>query len=426
MSSENADNLWHRTCTERVEAPALSGDVQADLVVIGGGFTGCSAALHGAQAGADVCLLEAETIGFGGSGRNVGLVNAGLWLSPDEIRGRLGAERGDRLIALLSEAPSVVFDLIERHGIACEAVRNGTLHCAHSSAGLKDLHTRHAQLVASGAPVEMIPAEEVARRTGSAAFYSALFDPRAGTIQPLGYVRGLARAAQAAGARLHERTPALEIRREGDLWHVRTPGGEVRAKALIQATNAYHTELSGTAPAYVPVHYFQFATPPLTEVQRAAILPGGEGCWDTALVMSSFRMDSAGRMIIGAMGDLGHPGSAIHAGWARRKLAQLYPALAGVPLQQGWCGRIAMTSDHIPKITRIGPNALAAHGYSGRGIGPGTVFGRGMAESLLKGDPEALPVAPVAEHRESLTRVRQAYFETGATLTHLIKARIGY
>lgn len=426
MSSENADNLWHRTCTERVEAPALSGDVQADLVVIGGGFTGCSAALHGAQAGADVCLLEAETIGFGGSGRNVGLVNAGLWLSPDEIRGRLGAERGDRLIALLSEAPSVVFDLIERHGIACEAVRNGTLHCAHSSAGLKDLHTRHAQLVASGAPVEMIPAEEVARRTGSAAFYSALFDPRAGTIQPLGYVRGLARAAQAAGARLHERNPALEIRREGDLWHVRTSKGEVRAKALIQATNAYHMGLPGTAPAYVPVHYFQFATPPLTEAQRAAILPGGEGCWDTALVMSSFRMDDAGRMIIGAMGDLGHPGGAIHAGWARRKLAQLYPALAGVPLQQGWCGRIAMTSDHIPKITRIGPDALAVHGYSGRGIGPGTVFGKGMAESLLTGNPGALPLATVTEHKESLTRVRQAYFETGATLTHLIKARIGY
>ncbi len=426
MSSENADNLWHRTCAERVEAPALSGDVQADLVVIGGGFTGCSAALHGAQAGADVCLLEAETIGFGGSGRNVGLVNAGLWLPPDEIGGHLGAEAGDRLIALLAGAPSVVFELIDRHGIACEAVRNGTLHCAHSPAGLKDLYTRHAQLVAAGAPVEMISAEGVAQRTGSATFHGALFDPRAGTIQPLGYVRGLARAAQAAGARLHERTPALEIRREGDLWHVRTPGGEVRARALIQATNAYHTGWPGTAPAYVPVHYFQFATPPLTEVQRAAILPGGEGCWDTALVMSSFRMDGAGRMIIGAMGDLGHPGSAIHAGWARRKLTQLYPALAGVPLQQGWCGRIAMTSDHIPKITQIGPNALAAHGYSGRGIGPGTVFGEGMAESLLTGNPEALPVAPVAEHRESLTRVRQAYFETGATLTHLIKARIGY
>lgn len=424
--SENDGNLWHKTCGEQVSTPPLDGEATVDMVVIGGGFTGVSAALHAARAGASVCLLEAQDIGHGGSGRNVGLANAGLWLPPDDIRAHLGQPAGDRLIELLAGAPAYVYDLIARNDIACEPVRKGTLHCAHSAAGLADLRNRHAQLTAAGAPVELLSAAQTAQRTGSGAFQGALFDPRAGTIQPLGYVRGLARAARAEGARLHGRSPVVGLQHEGGAWRVRTQGGTVRARMLIQATNAYHQGLEGTAPAYVPVHYFQFATAPLSEALRAQILPGGEGCWDTALVMSSFRMDAAGRMIIGAMGDLGHVASGIHRAWARRKLAQFFPALADQPLQMGWHGRIAMTSDHIPKITRLGPNALAAHGYSGRGIGPGTMFGKGMAEALVSGDESKLPIAAVEGHAERMTALQQAWFETGATLMHLVKARIGY
>jgi glycine/D-amino acid oxidase-like deaminating enzyme len=139
--------------------------------------------------------------------------------------------------------------------------------------------------------------------------------------------------------------------------------------------------------------------------------------------MTSFRLDQDGRMIIGGMGDLGNAGHGAHSAWAKRKLAKLYPQLSDEPLVQGWHGRIAMTSDHIPKITEIGPNALSVHGFSGRGIGPGTVFGRLMAESLLNDNRSCLPVPAVPEHRESWTGLRRAYFETGAALTHFIKAR---
>ncbi|WP_050604733.1 FAD-binding oxidoreductase [Ruegeria sp. 6PALISEP08] len=418
---ENA--LWRSTCTETVSAPPLTADTAVDLAVIGGGYTGCSAALTAAQAGASVCLLEAQGIGYGGSGRNVGLANAGLWLPPDEIRAHVGQAAGDRLIDLLAQAPSDVFALIENHGIDCEPVRNGTLHCAHSEAGLKNLQTRYAQLSTSGAPVELLSADQARERTGSDAFHGALFDPRAGTIQPLAYVVGLARAAMQAGAQIHEQSPVQSMRNENDQWVLTTPGGVVRAKSVIQATNAYHLGLPDTAPAYVPVYYFQYATTPLSHNLRASILPKEEGCWDTGLIMTSFRLDKAGRMIIGGMGDLGNAGQGAHSGWVRRKLAELYPQLADQPFEQGWHGRIAMTSDHIPKITKIGPNALAAHGYSGRGIGPGTVFGRMMAESLLANDLSLLPVPAVSEHHESWTRVRRAFFETGAALTHLVKAR---
>nr|WP_170773852.1 FAD-binding oxidoreductase [Ruegeria lacuscaerulensis] len=421
--SDHDQSLWLNTCREHVDSTPLTDDLTVDLVVIGGGYTGCSAALTAAQSGASVTLLEAQEIGHGGSGRNVGFANAGLWLPPDEIRTHLGAEPGNRLIELLGAAPGDVFDLIAQHGIDCEPVRNGTLHCAHSGAGFRDLENRHAQLKAAGAPVELLSTDQAGQRTGSAAFHGALFDPRAGTIQPLAYVRGLARAATQAGAQVFTHSPVLSLSHDGDVWTLTTAQGSVRAKALIQATNAYHRAMPDTAPAYVPVYYFQFATAPLSDNLRASILRGGEGAWDTGLIMTSFRLDQDGRFIIGAMGDLGHAGSSAHKAWAKRKIAALYPQLADQPLVQGWHGRIAMTSDHIPKIVRIGPNALAAHGFSGRGIGPGTVFGRQMADSLLRDAPALLPVPAVEGYRESWTGLRRAYFETGAALTHLIKAR---
>ncbi len=416
-------SLWQQTCCERVDTQQLSGDVSVDLAIIGGGYTGCSAALTAAQAGASICLLEAHQIGHGGSGRNVGLVNAGLWLPPEQIRSHLGQVAGGRLIDLLANAPTEVFELIDAQQIECEPVRKGTLHCAHSAAGFGDLQTRHAQLSASGAPVELLDANESRQRTGSRAVHGALFDPRAGTIQPLAYAVGLARAAQDAGARIYTQSPIISQQHEAGGWVLRSDTGTVHATSVIQATNAYHQGIAETAPDYVPVYYFQYATAPLSHNLLANILPEGEGCWDTGLIMTSFRLDQAGRMVIGGMGELSSAGGFAHKAWIKRKLAELYPQLADQPLEEGWHGRIAMTSDHIPKITQIGPNAMAAHGFSGRGIGPGTVFGRLMAECLLKDDPSLLPVPPVQEYSESWTGLRRAFFESGAALTHFVKAR---
>lgn len=416
-------NLWHLTNAEPVQLPRLQADRTADLVVIGGGFTGCSAALHAARAGASVTLIEARQIGFGGSGRNVGLVNAGLWLPPDAIRSQMGAGPGDRLIGLLGGAPDLVFSLIDEHGIACEPVRSGTLHCAHSPKGLQDLQSRHRQLRQTGAPVELLSAEQTAQRTGASGLHGALFDPRAGTIQPMAYACGLARAAMAAGAQLYQETPALSISHDGD-WLVTTPEGAIRARSLLLATNAYHTQGAGVpAPVYTTVSYFQLATAPLDASRLGPILPQGEGCWDTGLIMTSFRKDAAGRLILGGMGDLDLPGGRLHRGWAARKLARLHPDLADVALQQAWCGRIAMTGDHVPKILRLGENAMSVFGYSGRGIGPGTLFGRDVAKALLTGDEARLPVSAQTSHGEAMTGLRRAFFETGATLTHALSAR---
>lgn len=423
LTSDLTSSLWHDTCRERFSAPALSGDVTADLVVIGGGFTGCSAALTAATEGATVQLLEAGPIGNGGSGRNVGLANAGLWLPPEDINKALGTGAGQRLSALLAEAPEMVYGLIERHQIDCEPVRRGTLHCAHAPEGMQDLKKRHDQLKAIGAPVALLDAAEARARVGSDRVFGALFDPRAGTIQPLAYARGLARAAMNAGAKIHGNTPALSARWDKGRWDVTTPQGRVRARHLILATNGYTLPIEGLeTPVTIPVHYFQAATDPLPDHVLEQVLPGLEGCWDTALVMSSWRRDQAGRLIIGGMGALNHIGKGIHMAWLRRKLARLYPEMAGLPLRQTWFGRIAMTTEHLPKIQKL-DSGYACFGYSGRGIGPGTLFGARMAQALLSGDEAALPVTPVASQRLPFAGLRQAYYETGATLTHLVTDR---
>lgn len=417
-------NLWQATARETFAAPPLDANLSVDLAIVGGGFTGCAAALEAARTGASVCLLDARTIGHGGSGRNVGLVNAGLWLPPETVKAQMGAKAGARLLSALSTAPARVFDLIKREGIDCEATRNGTLHLAHAPAGLADLQDRHRQGVALGAPLQLLDAAETARRTGSAAFHGALFDPRAGTIQPLSYVRGLARAARAAGAQIHEHSPVQSVQRLDGQWLLRSHGHRIRAQRLLVASNAYHLGLGPAfQPRFVPVSYCQYATAPLSAATLSRLLPQGEGCWDTALVMSSIRLDHAGRLIIGGIGNGDGTGAAVHAAWARRKLAALYPALSNAEFQHGWTGQIAMTSDHIPKIVAFGPDAYACFGYSGRGIGPGTVFGSETAKALLTGSPATLPLAPVTRHSETAPGLRAAWYEAGAVATHLAAAR---
>ncbi|EAQ02295.1 hypothetical protein OB2597_19471 [Pseudooceanicola batsensis HTCC2597] len=409
-------NLWQATAGQLSEAHVDGLAGRYDLAVIGAGYTGLSTALHAAQQGASVVVIEAESIGHGGSGRNVGLVNAGLWLPPGDVAARLGEAAAERLSGKLAEGPSLVFNLIETHQIRCEAVRNGTLHCAHSPGAMRELDRRHGQLTRTGAPVVLLDAAEARRRVGSDKVHGALFDPRAGTIQPLAYARGLARAARAAGAVILEGVRVRDAQHDGEAWRLMAGRREILADALIEATNAY----GGDRGRFAPLHFFQMATDPLPEAKGRGILPGGEGCWDTALVMSAFRRDRDGRVIVGGIGSLDHGAAAVHRAWARRKLGALFPELAGTPLTHGWSGTIASTADHLPRIRRLGPRGYAAFGYSGRGIGTGTVFGRDLARAALTGCEEDLPLEPVEGQAERFGPARGLWYESGALVAHAL------
>ncbi|MGL6160689.1 NAD(P)/FAD-dependent oxidoreductase [Microbulbifer sp.] len=414
------NSLWRSTAGEVLENTALNEDQVVDVVIIGGGFTGVTAALELAEKGASVTLLEADDIGYGGSGRNVGLVNAGLWMEPEKIEKILGKTAGKKINTMLAAGPEQVFSNIARFGIDCELTRTGTLHCAHSARGLANLKDRLRQYLARGLKAELLSREETAAKTGTSIYRGAIWHQDVGTIQPLAYVRGLARAAVSAGASVYQNSPVVSIERKGSRWRVRTPTNTVEANGILLATNAYHRGLlvGNATPQYTPVYFFQAATQPLSAETLERILPERQGCWNTATIMTSLRRDEAGRLIIGAVGNIEGASSGIHYQWAKHRLRQMFPYLEAVEFDHTWHGRIAFSADHLPHMVKFGPNALSIFGYSGRGIGPGSVFGKAAAEYLLGGNEEVLPIEPSTVYRESLTTAKSRYYELGATVIH--------
>ena len=413
-------NLWQKSANENISFKPLKTLLVSDLIIIGGGYTGCSAALFAAKKGLSVALID-QKIGYGGSGRNVGLVNAGLWLHPKKVEKILGAEAGVKLNNALASAHDLVFSLINENEINCSANRSGTLHCAHSQKGLADIELRFKQLSERGAELELLDRNETQQRTGSSSFFGSLLNKKAGTINPLDYCQGLARAAHSQGASIYESTLATKIQSSKNHWMVETSQGSIKAKMLLIATNAYQQPITGIKSSeYTSVQYFQVATDPLPEKISKMILPNGEGCWDTASVMSSFRLDESNRFIIGGVGNLDHIASKIHTKWAKRKMESLFPMLKNIPIKYSWHGRIAMTNSHIPKIVKLGNNAYSIYGYSGRGIGPGTYFGKAVAECLLNNNEDYLPVSPVNHNQELFRSIKSKAFELGATARHLL------
>ncbi|MGX5668744.1 NAD(P)/FAD-dependent oxidoreductase [Rhizobium daejeonense] len=425
LNDPRSHGLWEKTAPKPPSTPALSGNVDADVVIVGGGYTGISAALHLAQAGTKVVLLEATEIGFGGAGRNVGLINGGMWVMPLEIPGVLGPVYGERVLDLLGNAPLLVRELVEKHNIECEIEKNGTLHCAVGEEGLKEIKERCAQWAARGADVRVLSAEETAKRIGTKAYSGSLLDMRAGTLQPLAYVRGLAKAAIAAGATIHTGSAAISTERNGSRWVVRTKNGSVTANWIIVASEFYSTgpwEQIRNEQVLLP--YFNFATAPLSKAQLEKILPGREGCWDTKEILSSFRMDKAGRLVFGSVGALRNTGAAIHRSWAKRSLKRLFPELGDVAFEAEWFGRIGMTDDAIPRFHKFAPNVIGFSGYNGRGIAPGTVFGKTLARHILgELSEEEMPLPVSAVKEVPLRNLKGAYYEAGAQIAHFAGER---
>ena len=425
QNDPRSHGLWEQTAPKPPDTLPLAGAVSADVVVVGGGFTGISAALHLAEAGSKVIVLEAAEIGFGGSGRNVGLVNAGMWVMPSDVPAALGADYGERLLSLLGNGPASVWAIIDKHRIECEAVRNGTLHCAVGASGLAELQERARQWSARGAPVSLLDASETARRIGTTAYAGALHDKRAGTIQPLAYVRGLARAAIAAGATIHTQSPVTAAGEANGRWAVHTAKGQVTADWVIVATDAY-TKLpwSGIREQQVLLPYFNFATRPLSDNLRQSILPGREGCWDTKEILSSFRFDARGRLVFGSVGALKGSAASVHRAWAIRSLHNIFPQIGDVVFECEWYGMIGMTANNLPRFHRLARNVVGFCGYNGRGIAPGTVFGRVLAGHVLGQIPERdLPLPVTDPQAVRLRSLKETYYAAGAQIAHFATER---
>lgn len=417
--------LWEKTAPAAPATPPLEDERRVEVAVVGAGYTGLSTALHLAEKGIEAAVVEAAEIGFGGAGRNVGLVNAGMWVMPQDLIATLGEDYGNRLLDFLGAGPAYVWDLIARHGIACEANPVGTLHAGVGRKGFAELAERDRQWKARGAPVELLGKADAALMLGTGFYEGALLDRRAGTIQPLAYAHGLARAAAGKGVAIHASSPAIGLERAAAGWRVRTPRGALVARKVVFATDAYsRLVMEDIARQQVFLPYFNMATAPLAADLARRIVPGRQGVWDTKEVLLSFRFDARNRLVFGSVGALRNTGLAIHRAWAGRALRKIFPELGTVGFEHEWYGRIGMTADNLPRFHRLEDDVFTFCGYNGRGIAPGTVFGRAMAEFLAGETAEsALPLPVTRPSPVALRGLRSAFYEAGAQLAHLTEAR---
>ncbi len=409
MTTPAPGSLWSATGAPLAPLGQLATDARADVAVIGAGYTGVSAALHAASAGREVIVLEAGEIGEGGSGLNGGQVIAGLKHDPEVLESLYGERTGAQLAACSGAAPDLVFDLIRRYAIDCDAVRAGWLQLAVSERHLKALERRAAQWRSRGADAAVLSDREAAQLTGTSRYCGGWIDRRGGTVQPLAYLRGLARAALQEGARLFVRSPASRLSRRGDAWCVQTPRGTVAAQTVIVATDAYTGRaFDALRRTVVAVPSIQVATAPLPPDQLAAILPGGQSVSDTQRILRYFRLDASGRFVLGTRGSYADIPAPAATPAHERALRELYPQLARTPLEYRWGGFVAMTRDGLPHLHEPAPGLLAGLGFNGRGVAMATALGGLLARRALGESVESLgfPVTPVRPIRlHALSRV---------------------
>ncbi len=408
-------SLWGATAIANPVESRLRESLDADVLVVGGGYTGLSSALHLAERGISVVLLEARSIGFGGSGRNAGLVNAGVWSNPEHVTEVLGEEAGRKFNLALRDSPALVFELVERFDLDCQARRCGTVNIAHAPAGMKHLETRCRQLQALGAGVELIDGAAAQKLSGSPVYrHGGILDPGAGTIQPLSYVRSLARVAQQLGVAVFQDSGLDELRRENGRWHASTESGSVSAEQVILATNAYADRGSqGVDKSILPVYIFQCATEPMDDALAAEIIPAREGLWDTQTLMTSARVDDGQRLIMSSAGNLHGSQGSLREDWMERNRNRLFPQTRGLRWQYRWSGRIGVTSSKILRVQQPAPGVFAPAGFNGRGIGTGTLVGKHLAELVASGDRETFPFPIESLYREQWRGTRAGYYQYG-------------
>ncbi|WP_312526337.1 FAD-binding oxidoreductase [Paracoccus sp. (in: a-proteobacteria)] len=407
-------SIWAATAPARTPAPTLDSDREADAVVIGGGFTGLSAALELARAGQQVVVLEGQAVGWGASGRNNGQVIPTMTAAePEAIAARYGAS-GERFARLIGNSASVLFDIARREGIVAdaEAEQNGWFQPAHSPGRTALSKRRVAAWQKFGFPAQYLDREATSALLGSDFWYGGMLNPTGGHINPLGLARGLAKAAESHGATIYETTPVASWLREGERWVVTTQSGrKVRARHLILASNAYTGELvpglaRRLARTIVPVLSWQMATPVLSDDLRASILPGRQAVSDTRGDLRFFRYDARNRLITGGVVIGNHDVARRVAAKASRNLADAYPQLGEVQMDYVWSGYIGMTWDRFPRIHQLGPDAWTWIGCNGRGVALGVSLGREMARAvsghaletlaLPLSDPQPLPFHKIA------------------------------
>ncbi|MGH6922152.1 MAG: NAD(P)/FAD-dependent oxidoreductase [Propylenella sp.] len=408
MESESLRSLWWQTAAPPPPTTRLERDITAEVAIVGGGFTGLTAALHLARRGRNVVVLEAEQLGAGASGVNAGFVVPNFAKAdPATVMRRLGEARGRALLALVAQGGDRVFETARAFGIECGAAQTGWLQRAHSQAADEAVRERVDFWRSLGRPVEYLSGEAVRELCGVAGYRGALLDRSGGTIQPLSYLRGLARAAMERGAAVYERAPVKAAERRNGRWQLDCGGYAVAADLVLLCTNAGANGLARRlARTIVPLPVYQIATEPLPPKIVERISPERMPMSDMRGNIFTYRLDRDNRLISGGMAVV--PIGA-HKRLAKAIVARLARKLELDPtprVEFVWRGVAAMTTDFLPHLYEFAPGFIGAVGCNGRGIAMTAMLGEALADAATgtplgelpvpTAPPKAIPLRPLA------------------------------
>jgi gamma-glutamylputrescine oxidase len=402
LCSPPARSYYAATSPESAQtrrAPLL-GEQRADVVVIGAGIAGCSAALHLAKRGFEVAVLEAHAVGYGASGRSGGQTIFGLATGQKALIDQVGRADARRLFDLSVEALELTQALIREHRIDCD-YRPNHVHVATKPrqveelrAWVEELHREYGYDSA-----RLLDRDELRAHVRSERYLGGLIDPRSGHLQPLKYTRGLALAAEAAGARIFENTAALHFE-EGAEVAVRTARGSVRCRYLVLCANAYIGALAPRlARRILGVGTYIIATRPLDAERACTLLPSNAAVADMNWILDYFRLSADWRILFG--------GRVSYSAWEpprlaesmRRRLVRVFPQAADLEVEYTWGGYLDITMSRAPDFGRLAPNIFYLQGFSGHGMTLTALAGKLIAEALA-GTAERFDVFARLPHRD--------------------------
>ena len=374
---------WYAaTANENAPYPALESDVVADVCLVGAGYTGLSAALHLAEAGLRVVVLEAHRAGFGASGRNGGQLGSGQRKDQTELEPMVGREDARKLWDMGEDAKSLVKDLIVRHRIDCD-LKPGVAWAGSRDSDVRGIHgyADHLRDVYGYHEIEVLERDAFHALCPSPDYCGGMLDMGAGHLHPLNYALGLAQAAAGAGAQIFELSEVLAIE-EGRPATLRTASGTVKADHVILACNGYLGRLEKRVAARVmPINNFIVATEPLGD-DAAQVLTRDVAIADSRFVINYFRLSADKRLLFGGGETYGYRFPKDIAALVRKPMLEIYPHLRDVRIDYAWGGTLAITVKRMPYLARLGSNILTASGYSGHGVGSATHAGQLCARAI--------------------------------------------
>lgn len=381
--SQYIDSYYAATAVSGPQSTTLQGDIEADVCIIGGGFTGVSAALHLTELGYDVVLLEAEKIAWGASGRNGGHVGVGQRKGQRELVSMVGNETAHTLWDYGLEAVGLVRSICENHNIDCD-LKQGVLHVAAKLSHVDDLRleAKHLRSAYGYDKIRFVDRDETANMVGSSNFYAGQLDGGSLHLHPLNFALGIATAAEKAGASIFQDSRVTSFS-TGSTCVAITREGSVRAKFMVVGCNGYLERLNSTMAAKImPINNFLLATEPLRPELAKSLIRDDVAVQDSKFVINYWKLSGDNRLLFGGGENYTKRFPTDMKSFVRKYMLRIYPQLEATRIDYAWGGMLAVTMNRLPSYGRLADNVFYAQGYSGHGIPTATMAGKLIAEAV--------------------------------------------